>query len=537
MRPSRAAEVVATQHRAARHWPQGQYALITILRAFASRCTPCADRRDSCNSWVFDLSLLARRGYILGCRRQTGMVTNRDVQMRARIASLLIVLVAGVSHTGHLSAATKPPPTPPPVVAAPTVPKLVTISIDPAPASLPKGISYALKATGTYSDKTTVDVTQTVTWISSDPSIATVIKTTGVVTAIAVGGPTNITASDPKDPSVTSPAFALTVNGQPMSRTEIAPANISVAVQNSRPLSLRAYFQDGSNFEINATSWTSSPSTIASISSSGVVTGIASGQATITAKYGEVPATTTVTVVATEVSSTGLALGLGDQIRLDAFMRRFHDADVPDSIEFYAPPGTILRIDNVDRSRTNFFVHADCKKSLLFGSSGDPDKQTFAPSRAPEWTKQLTRITCATEYVVPADSFGVHGIQSAGNEYGILVIPYKFHLTDHSLSSGATVGAYAGFHVSEVSGQAVSLVLSAGIGNVTVVSPASAGKPASSTNEASFTTAAGAIVTLTKTGTFQIGLLVGVDFAGKSSAYPYESKPWVAVSFGANLTK
>ena len=67
---------------------------------------------------------------------------------------------------------------------------LTTITITPNPASVPVSGSTPLTATGTFSDGTTLDITQRVTWISSDPSIADISNagdTTGVVFGFKAG--------------------------------------------------------------------------------------------------------------------------------------------------------------------------------------------------------------------------------------------------------------------------------------------------------------------------------------------------------------
>jgi hypothetical protein len=71
---------------------------------------------------------------------------------------------------------------------------LSSITISPtAPSNLPVGVAQTFVAYGTYSDGFSgVDISSQVTWISSDPTVAT-ISSTGLATAIAVGS-TNITA-------------------------------------------------------------------------------------------------------------------------------------------------------------------------------------------------------------------------------------------------------------------------------------------------------------------------------------------------------
>jgi hypothetical protein len=71
---------------------------------------------------------------------------------------------------------------------------LRSITIAPSPLATGVGISRQLTAMGAYSDGGAVDMTTSVAWASSSPSIATVTATTGLVTGVSLGS-TNITAT------------------------------------------------------------------------------------------------------------------------------------------------------------------------------------------------------------------------------------------------------------------------------------------------------------------------------------------------------
>jgi hypothetical protein len=70
---------------------------------------------------------------------------------------------------------------------------LLSIAVTPAPLNMVLGGTQQFKATGTYSDNSTQDLTASVTWNSSNPSVAT-IATSGLATAVGVGTST-ITAT------------------------------------------------------------------------------------------------------------------------------------------------------------------------------------------------------------------------------------------------------------------------------------------------------------------------------------------------------
>jgi uncharacterized protein YjdB len=71
--------------------------------------------------------------------------------------------------------------------------------------------SHQFSATGNFSVGGSQDITNAVTWNSSDTTVATVSNTTGskgLVTFVKAGGPINITATSG---SISSPATALTI--------------------------------------------------------------------------------------------------------------------------------------------------------------------------------------------------------------------------------------------------------------------------------------------------------------------------------------
>ena len=84
-----------------------------------------------------------------------------------------------------------------PVNVAVTAPVLQSLAITPTPPiSLASGGSSQLTATGKFSDGTTADLTNSVTWTSSNPGAATV-SATGLALAVASGGSLTLFAANP----------------------------------------------------------------------------------------------------------------------------------------------------------------------------------------------------------------------------------------------------------------------------------------------------------------------------------------------------
>jgi uncharacterized protein YjdB len=150
------------------------------------------------------------------------------------------------------------------------------------------------------------------TWSTSAASVATV-STTGVVTAVAAGTAI-ITARTANGSSGTA---TITVSNPLPATVQLAPTPASIVVGGTQALT--ATVRDSTGAVITpapSLTWTSSQNTIATVSATGVVTGVAAGSATITARTlnGVTgTATVTVTVVPTRVvlslPSTTLAVG------------------------------------------------------------------------------------------------------------------------------------------------------------------------------------------------------------------------------------
>jgi len=65
---------------------------------------------------------------------------------------------------------------------------LASIQITPANSSIPAGSTQQLKAVGSFQDGNTLDITNSVTWSSSDTNVAT-INSAGLLTAHSWAGP------------------------------------------------------------------------------------------------------------------------------------------------------------------------------------------------------------------------------------------------------------------------------------------------------------------------------------------------------------
>ena len=160
-----------------------------------------------------------------------------------------------------------------------TVSTLQSITINGSSSSIANGTSLQLTATGTFSDGSTQNITNSVTWTSSNPGTAT-ISAAGLVTGAGLGT-SNITATQN---GITSNTFVLTVTAATLQSINISAAGSSIAKGTSLQLTATGTFSDGTKQNLtNTATWSSSNSAIASITSSGLATGVDLGSTNITA--------------------------------------------------------------------------------------------------------------------------------------------------------------------------------------------------------------------------------------------------------------
>jgi Domain of unknown function (DUF1929)/Glyoxal oxidase N-terminus/Bacterial Ig-like domain (group 2) len=148
-------------------------------------------------------------------------------------------------------------------------------------------------ATGTYSNGSKQNLTNTVTWNSASSSVATVAPG-GLATAVG-GGQTSVTATSG---SVTGTS-TLTVTAAVLTAIQVSPQVASLIVGSGQQFSATAIYSNGTSANITASAtWTSSAATVASLSTStlGLATCIGTGITTVTASYGGLTGSTTLTV-------------------------------------------------------------------------------------------------------------------------------------------------------------------------------------------------------------------------------------------------
>jgi phage tail sheath protein FI len=178
---------------------------------------------------------------------------------------------------------------------------LVSLSVTPASAPWvhPAG-TQQFKATGTYTDGTTQDLTATASWVSSNTAVAT-IAASGLATAVAVGSATMTATSGSVSGSAT-----LGVTNATLTSIVVAPGAITLAAGQTKQLTALGVYSDSTSQDLTASvTWSSTAAAVTmSTTTNGLASAAAIGSAGVKATLGAVVSSAAaVTVTAAVLTS------------------------------------------------------------------------------------------------------------------------------------------------------------------------------------------------------------------------------------------
>lgn len=238
----------------------------------------------------------------------------------------------GVATTGGGGSTTSSPPT------------LDSIAVTPGNASVAAGLTQQFKATGTNSDGTSSDITNSVTWTSGTASVAT-IDASGLA-ASKTQGTSVITATS----GSISGSQTLTVN--PPALVSMNVTATTVQLGTTAQITATGTYTDQSTQDLtDAATWSATNGYVASVNSSGVVTSVGAGDTAVTATQGSVQGSAQVTVLASprylyvaadagQTLTTMAADGKSGQPRFAGYISSFIGNNVGRSCLSVDPSGT-----------------------------------------------------------------------------------------------------------------------------------------------------------------------------------------------------
>jgi hypothetical protein len=245
-------------------------------------------------------------------------------------------------------------------------PVVTMVTVSPAATSVPVGANSALQATVKDQDGN-VMIGQTVTWSTNNPAAATV-NSSGVVTGVAAGS-ASITATCS---GVTgTAAITVTAVAPPapvVTTVTVAPTSVSVVAGSTTTLQATVKDQNGNVMTGQTVTWSTSNGAAATVNSSGVVTGVAAGSATISAMSSGKTGTSSITVTA---SSGGAAI---------LFQENFEDGNLASRGWYDNTTVQLSTVEHVAGSNSSAQYH------FLVGAtgptSGGSQRHKFTPSNS-----------------------------------------------------------------------------------------------------------------------------------------------------------
>jgi trimeric autotransporter adhesin len=214
-------------------------------------------------------------------------------------AGVVMTLAQGTAEiTGSLSGVTSSPVTV--TVGAPIVKTLVVSSTSQ---SIAQGTTVQFTAIGTMTDNSTQNVTGSVTWSSSNPSVASInVNGASGLAMGLVAGSSMITATVTNALGTVSSSATLTVSNATLTSLNVTPTKETIPLGTVQQFTATGTFSDNSTQDVTGTvAWTASPASVASITTSGLATAKDLGTFTVMATSGGISGSATDTVNATNL--------------------------------------------------------------------------------------------------------------------------------------------------------------------------------------------------------------------------------------------
>jgi len=225
---------------------------------------------------------------------------------------------------------------------------LVRLDVTPTGQSLETGGTRQFTATGTFANNSTQDLTNSVTWRSLQPDVAS-ISATGLATGQAPG-----TATIIAERGAVSGGAQLTVINPPLTALQVVPSSATLVRGTTVQLGAQARFGSGSFQNVTGqVTWTSSNVAVATVSAQGLVSGVSRGQVNVTASLGNQTAQAVLNV--TDPTLTNIVISPSNGTLVNGTTRQytargtFSDGstqDITQSVTWSSTNTSVLTIEN-----------------------------------------------------------------------------------------------------------------------------------------------------------------------------------------------
>ena len=245
-------------------------------------------------------------------------------------------------------------------------PTLVSITVNPQSPLVSLGTTQQLTATGSYSDGSVEDLTSTATWTASP--LAAMVSSAGLVTGASLGHSTIQATSGTQSGSTT-----VTVGPPVLISLALNPANASIALGATQQYQVTGTYSDGSRQDVTtAVEWSCSPCGSVYLGSSGLVSSVAQGTATIQAALGAISGSAILTVTpaaltSLTISPTSLTFDVGgtQQLAASGMYSNYTSSDLTTSSTWVSSNTSVATV-----SATGFVTAIGAGSATITATSG-----------------------------------------------------------------------------------------------------------------------------------------------------------------------
>ena len=263
---------------------------------------------------------------------------------RPRTCLILLALALGLTANLTGCGATQMGP----IQAHAPAKRLLSVAITPHTSAIALGNNLQFRAIALFSDHSKTDVTGTAFWMSAQPKVAS-INAAGMAISKAIGA-TSISAVYESEGA----SSILTVAPPALASIAVTPRTPSLTPNHSVQLSAIGIFTDGTSQDLSSTvTWSSTPTSVLTISATGLATANSPGAATVTASEGSITGSDALavalpTLVSIALSPQSITLTPMRSAQLKA-VGTYSDAstqDISASVTWSASPAGIVAVSN-----------------------------------------------------------------------------------------------------------------------------------------------------------------------------------------------
>ena len=240
-------------------------------------------------------------GNVLTGRTITWASSNTSVLTVSASGSPATVTAVGVGAATITAMSESVSSSPTPTITVNPIP-VASVTVSLAPTSITAvGTSQATATTLDANGNTLTG--RVITWSSDNTGVATVLSTTGLVTAVSSGTANILATSEGKSGSA-----SLTVTPAPVATVTLNPASANLVLGISPSQQLTAVLKDanGNVLSGRTVTWSSSNTSAAAVDVNGLVTAVGAGSATITATSEGKTGTSSITVTLAPVATVAV---------------------------------------------------------------------------------------------------------------------------------------------------------------------------------------------------------------------------------------